>query len=115
MLEAKDMNRLTARLLLDECTGRDIWSVEYCLARGVPIEWVQSLTDCFESGFTADCQTIYYDDGRGSRVVNHYEGIRDVDLACRLAEFLGIDAKHVIALAPSPEAEVAALQEAADE
>ena len=109
------MNRLTAQILLDECTGRDIWSVAYCLSRGIPNDWIEALTDCFESGFTTDRDTIYRSDGQEERIINQYEGIRDVDLAFRLAEFLGVNAHQVTALAPTPEAEVAALKEAADE
>jgi hypothetical protein len=109
------MNRLKARMLLDECTGRYIWSVEHCQSRGVPRDWIESLADCFESGFNADCETIYHDHGQGERPTNQYEGILDSDLAFRLAEFLGIDARRAIALAPTPEAEVVALKEAVDE
>ena len=115
MLEVNGMNRLKARILLDECTGRDIWSIDYCLSRGIPRDWISALMDCFESGFTKDREKIYHDEGQGARVVNQYEGIRDIDLACKLAEFLGVEVPHVIALAPTPEAEVAALKEAADE
>ena len=109
------MNRLTARMLLDEGTGRDIWSIEYCLSRGIPRDWIESLVDCFESGFKSDRETIYHDAGAGEHPVNQFEGVRDVDLACQLATFLGVQANEITALAPTPEAEVAALQQAIDE
>jgi hypothetical protein len=105
------MNPLKARILLDECTGRDIWSLEHCQRRGVPQVWIDELQDCFESGFRSDRQTIYHK----KRIVNQYQGIRDVDLAYKLAEYLGVDVQATIALAPTPEAEVRALKEAADE
>ncbi len=103
--------RLTALALLHECTGRDIWSVAYCEAKRIPPAWIEELADCFESGFCLDRQTIYAED----RVVNQYEGIRDIDLARKLAEVLGIDVDYVTSSAFSPEAQVRALREAVDE
>lgn len=44
------------------------------------------MSDAYESGFQRDSQTIYTDDG----VTNQYHGIRDVDLAIRLAHSMGI-------------------------
>ena len=72
--------------LLTECTGDEIWSVGHCRARRVPESWIKELSDAFESSFDSDSQTIYTDDG----VTNQYHGIRDVDLAIRLAETLEI-------------------------
>ncbi|WP_182866231.1 hypothetical protein [Stieleria mannarensis] len=72
--------------LLAECTGDDIWSVEHCRARRIPETWIEQLSDAYESGFKSDQQTIYTDDG----VTNQYHGVRDVDLAIRLAESMGI-------------------------
>ena len=105
------MNRLKALALLSECTGRDIWSVAYCRERQVPEAWIAELTDCFESGFRSDRQTIYHEE----QVVNQYEGIHDRDLACKLADSVGVDVQRAIATALGPEAEVRALQEAVDE
>ncbi|WP_372894833.1 hypothetical protein [Stieleria sp.] len=72
--------------LLAECTGDDIWSVEHCRARRIPESWIQQLSDAYESGFQSDHQTIYTEAG----VTNQYHGVRDVDLASRLAESMGI-------------------------
>ncbi len=105
------MDRLRARMLLDDCTGRDIWSVELCRQRGIPETWIEELADCYESGFRHDRQTIYEQE----KVVNQYLGVHDVQLAYRLADFLGVDVPRVIALQLNCEAEVRALQEAVDE
>ncbi|MCO8122073.1 hypothetical protein NHH03_10015 [Stieleria sp. TO1_6] len=72
--------------LLSECTGDEIWSVAYCRTRRLPEDWIEQLSDAYESGFNHDHQTIYTDDG----VTNQYHGIRDVDLAIRLATSMGI-------------------------
>lgn len=74
-------------MLLSECTGDHIWSLDHCLARGLPPSWMDELSDCFESSFERDSETIYV----GEQVTNQYQGIRDVDLAIRLGEFLGVD------------------------
>ena len=90
-------DRLHALNLLSECTGDEIWSVEYCLQRRIPQEWIDSLQDCYESGFESDAQTIYVD----NVPTNQYEGVRDVDIALRVAEYLGIDTSDMIPLALS--------------
>lgn len=105
------MNRMKALSLLSECTGRDIWSVEYCRQRQVPEAWIAELQDCFESGFRSDRQTIYH----AERVLNQYEGVRDVDLAYKLAAEVGVDVQRATATSLGAEAEVRALQEAVDE
>ncbi len=105
------MDRLRALMLLDECTGRDIWSVDLCRQRGIPETWIDELVDCFESGFRQDRETIY----NGNRIVNQYHGLYDVKIAHKLAEFLGIDVADVIALQLTPESEVRALREAVEE
>lgn len=81
------LDRIKALCLLTECTGDDIWPLEYCSLRGVPANWIEEMVDCFESGFQRDSETIYLD----KLPTNQYEGIRDVDLAKRLGEFLGVD------------------------
>ncbi|MFY7968440.1 MAG: hypothetical protein ACOVNV_05070, partial [Pirellulaceae bacterium] len=73
------MDRIRARLLLEECTGDDLWSLEYCRQQCIPEAWIEEMGDCFESGFRSDRETIYYQE----HVVGQYEGVRDVDLACR--------------------------------
>ena len=80
------LDRLKALNLLIECTGDDIWSVELCDSRGVPTVWMEELVDCFESNLQDNSQTIFV----GERVTNQFEGIRDVDLARKLGEFLGV-------------------------
>ena len=105
------MERIRALALLAECCGRDIWSIEYCRKRRVPEAWLLELKDCFESGFASDRQTIYHE----GEVVNQFEGVRDLDLAYRLAAEVGVDVKRATVSALGPEAEVRALQEAVDE
>jgi len=83
------MNRLPRHrvlALLAECTGDEIWSAEHCRLRRVPQQWIDELADAYESGFDDDRQTIYTDAGR----TNQYHGIRDVDLARKLAQSIGI-------------------------
>ena len=91
--------------------GNEIWSLELCREKGVPRAWIEELVDTFESGFRHDHQTIY----QQGQVTNQYRGVRDRDLAMRLAEFLGVAADSVTALALGPLAEVRALQEAVEE
>lgn len=81
-----DLPRHRILSLLSECTGDDIWSIQHCRARRLPDNWIKELSDAFESSFDSDSQTIYTDQG----VTNQYHGIRDVDLAIRLADSLGI-------------------------
>lgn len=69
-----------------ECTGDTIWSVDYARQRGVPQSWIETMSDAFESGFDNHTKTIYV----GDRVVGQYHGIRDVDLARRIAAELGL-------------------------
>ena len=72
--------------LLAECRGDEIWSVDHCRDRRVPESWIEQLCDAYESGFQSDSETIYTDAG----VTNQYQGVRDLDLAIRLAASLGI-------------------------
>ena len=105
------LTRIQALQLLAECNGYDIWSTEYCQSRRVPEPWIEELGDCFESGFRHFRQTIHHE----GQIVNQYQGVRDLDLAYKLAEFLGIDTRRVAGLALGPEAEVRSLKEAVDE
>ncbi len=86
--------RHRALAILTECKGDEIWSVEHCLSRGVPQSWIDELVDTFESGFRTDRETIYIGDVK----TNHYRGVRDVDLAIRLATTMGLDVDRVTAL-----------------
>ncbi|MCC6508318.1 MAG: hypothetical protein IT423_04375 [Pirellulaceae bacterium] len=105
------LNRLKALTLLSECTGDDIWSLEHCRLRSVPEEWIDQLADCYESGCRSDSQTIYYRD----RLVNQYMGIRDVDLAIKLGEYLGVDVESLQAVAASRARLVSAIRQAIEE
>ncbi|MEO1618404.1 MAG: hypothetical protein AAFV88_21305 [Planctomycetota bacterium] len=87
--------RHRALSLLTECTGDEIWNVAHCESRGVPEAWIRELADAFESSFQRDDQTIYTDEGP----INQYHGIRDIDLAIKLAGTLGIQVTaHSIAV-----------------
>ncbi|MFK7736700.1 MAG: hypothetical protein AB8B50_11755 [Pirellulaceae bacterium] len=105
------MDPLLALQLLAECTGDDIWSLEYCRARKVPELWIDELSDCYESSFEDDRQTIYVERQR----TNQYEGIRDVDLALKLGEFLGVETSELSELSLSRVDLVRSIQEAAEE
>lgn len=105
------LNRLQALMLLDECTGDDIWSTEHCISRGVPGEWLDELKDCFESGFDHDRNTIYL----GDRQVNQYHGIRDVDLAIKLGCWLDVDVESLSQRAISRSHLVKMIREAIEE
>ncbi len=86
------LHRLSALSLLSECTGDDLWSIEYCQQRGVPAVWIEELADGFESNFQRESQSIYVDRKR----VHQYEGVRDVDLACKLGEYLGVNVPRIL-------------------
>lgn len=104
-------DRLKALMLLNECSGDDIWSPEHCCQRGVPLGWIEELKDSYESGFHRDAETIYLDD----RVTNQYHGLRDVDLAIKLGEYLGIDVQTLISRAASRRHLVRLIHEAIEE
>lgn len=105
------MNRLQALVLLEECDGDEIWSLETCRQKGIPEEWIQELCDCFESGFDDDRMTIYVEE----RVTNQYLGVRDVDLAQKLGSVLGLPVNQMAASTGSRRQLVLAIQEAAEE
>ena len=105
------MTRLQALQLLTQCVGDEIWSVELCRSQGVPDDWIEDLVDCYESGFRSNRETIYYD----NQMINQYHGIRDLDLAYRLANFLGVETERVTQSVLGPRSEVRALQEAVEE
>jgi hypothetical protein len=105
------MSRLKALTLLSECTGDDIWSIEHCRMRGLPEDWIQELSDCYESGFKQLSQTIFV----GDEPVNQYHGLKDVDIAIKLGEHLGIDVEALRITASSRVRLVTAIQEAIEE
>ena len=98
-------------MLLLKCTGEEIWDLETCRGYGVPEAWIDELKDCFESGFDSNANTIYFKD----RVVNQFEGVHDLHLAYKLADYLGIDRVRATAFAVGRRAEVLALQAEIDE
>jgi hypothetical protein len=105
------LNRLKALMILSECTGDHIWSSDVCRERGVPQVWIDELEDCLESGFDHDRNTIYLQE----RLVNQYQGIRDVDLAVRLGEFLNVNVSTLASSALSRAQLVRAIQNAVEE
>lgn len=105
------MPPLKALMLLQECTGVDIWPVDHCRSRGIPEDWIEELADAFESGFDRDVETIYFQD----RPVNQFHGILDFDLAIRLGQQLGLDVARITTHTLSPRDTVRAIQEAAEE
>jgi hypothetical protein len=102
------ISRSRALALLTLCQGDEIWSLEDCRVHGVPEVWIEDLSDTFESGFSTDRQTIYV----GDRVTNHYHGVRDLDLAERLAESLGLDFDRITANLLNKRSMVVALKQA---
>ena len=105
------LTRLKAQILLAQCKGNEIWSPETCRGQGIPQAWIEELSDTFESGFNSDMDTIYV----GDAITNQYHGVRDLEIAYRLAEFLGVDTSRATELALGTTAEVRALQEAVEE
>lgn len=105
------LDRLKALVLLQECTGRDIWSVDTCRKKGIPETWIEELEDAYESGFQSDDHTIYV----GTRSTNQFHGILDLHLAHKLGEYLGVDTQRVTQHALNWSAEVRAIREAVEE
>lgn len=103
-----EIPRHRALALLAQCTGDEIWNVATCRAAGVPEPWIEQLAEAFESGYRSDSQTIYLDD----QATNQYHGVRDLDLAIRLARSLGLDVDRVTATALNRRGIVAAIKEA---
>lgn len=105
------MRRIDALMLLSECSGDDIWSVEHCRLRRIPNDWIDEMSDGFESGFDTDLNTIYV----GDQVVNQYEGIHDFDLAVRIGEHIGIDVRSLVGRASSRRELVRLIQDTIEE
>lgn len=100
--------RHRALALLNQCRGDEIWSVEHCRQQGVPESWIDELADAFESGYRSDRDTIYV----GSVSINQYHGVRDLDLAIRLAQALGLQVERITATTLGRRATVQALKQA---
>jgi hypothetical protein len=75
------MDRTWMLNLLTECTGDDIWPLDYCRQRRIPENWIDELRDAYETGFDSPTNMIFF---RGE-IVNQFEGIRDVDIASKIA------------------------------
>ena len=105
------MDEIKAQMLLMKCNGNEIWSLDTCQLEGIPESWIEELQDAFESGFDADRNTIYV----GDKVVNQYQGVQDLKLAYKLAEFLGVDSQQATQFCTSRTGQVTALQEAFEE
>ncbi|MEL7496296.1 MAG: hypothetical protein AAFN77_01710 [Planctomycetota bacterium] len=105
------MDPATAQMILLKCTGDDIWDRSACRSAGVPEAWVAELIDRHESGFDSDQNTIYVDES----MVNQYEGVHDLKLALKVAEYLGIDWQKITSYTVGRRAVVAALKAELDE
>ena len=97
-----------ALALLSQCRGDEIWSVEHCRSQGVPESWIEELADAFESGYRVDQETIYV----GHRATNQYHGVRDLDLAIRVAESIGLRPDRITANVIGRQAMVRAIKQA---
>lgn len=97
-----------ALALLSQCRGDEIWSVEHCRSHGVPEAWIAELADAFESGYHADQDTIYV----GAAATNQYHGVRDLDLAVRVAESIGLRPDRITANVLGRRAMVQAIKQA---
>lgn len=98
-------------MILLKCTGEEIWDLQTCRNEGVPESWIEELRDCFESGFDRDSNSIYVAD----RLVNQYDGVHDLDLAFKLADYLGIDARPLTEHIAGRRAKVEAIKAELDE
>ena len=105
------IDQVSAQFLLLKCNGDEIWDLETCRKEGVPQPWLDELVDCHESGFDNDLNSIYVD----GKLVNQYHGVPDVKLACKLAEFLGIDWQRLASFSPGRTELVSAIKAEIDE
>ena len=72
---------------------------------------MDELLDAYESGFESDSQTIYY----RNEIINQFEGIRDVDLACKIGQYLKLNVARILERQISRSAVVRAIREAIEE
>ena len=105
------MDSVSAQMMLLKCQGDEIWDLETCRSAGIPEAWIEELLDRFESGYDSDRNTIYHE----NKMVNQYEGVSDLKLAYKLAEYLGIDWQKASASAISRRGIVAAIKSELDE
>lgn len=104
-------DRYSAELLLTRCRGDEVWSPAHARKMGVPESWIEEFSDCYESGFDRNQNTLYTDSG----LVNHYHGITDLEVAYRAADYLGIDTDRVRRLPLSRLGQVEQLKAELDE
>ena len=100
--------RHKALALLSLCRGDEIWSVTHCREQGIPEAWIEELADAYDSGFRRDQDTIYVAD----QTTNQYHGVRDLDLAMKLAESMGVQAERATANVLGKRARVQAIKQA---
>jgi hypothetical protein len=105
------LDAISAQLLLLKCTGDEIWNEQTCRQLGVPESWIEELLDRFESGYDTDRNTLYEND----KMINQYQGVLDLHLAYKLAEYLGINWQRATSGALSRRAEVEAIKAELDE
>jgi hypothetical protein len=105
------MERSRALALLSECHGDDIWSIDYCRKARIPEDWILQLRDAYESGFDSQGSKIFYRES----IVNQFEGVRDVDLACKIGDLLGVRVSSIVQSQPTRMAVVQAIKEAIEE
>jgi hypothetical protein len=98
-------------MLLLKCQGDEIWPPEVCLKEGIPQSWIDELIDQYESGFDTDQNTVYHD----GNMVNQFQGVSDLLLAYKLADYLGIDWQRETGHVATRSGKVEALKEALDE
>jgi hypothetical protein len=82
--------RHRALAILNLCVGDEIWNEETCHRSGVPQDWIHEMSDAIESGYKTDTETIYV----ANEATNQYHGLRDLDLAIRLGQVLGVDVER---------------------
>lgn len=104
-------DRYSAELLLTRCRGDEVWSLEHARGMGVPESWIGELSDCYESGFDSNQNTLYTDSG----LANQYHGVADLEVAYRAAEYLGIDTERIRCLPLSRCGQVELLKAELDE
>ena len=105
------MNAISAQMILLKCQGDELWPEDVCLAAGIPQAWIDELVEQYESGFDIDQNTIYKD----GRMINQFQGVSDLLLAYKLADYIGIDWQRETGHIVSRTGKVAALKEALDE
>ncbi len=105
------LSEIDCLALLEKCRGDEIWSIEFCQSVGVPNEWVAELADRYESGFDQDRNTIYVD----GEMTNQYEGVRDLDIAYKIAQLLNVDTSRIEGIILDRCRQVRAIKDAIDE